>query len=142
MSDKPHCNHYTVYALKVDKLELPPNATVSLTGYSHIGQEKRIMIVLTGTFIAQPDASAKLIALAKTLVPLSRQEPGCMRYDFLLDPLTPGRFVFFELWRSRDLLNAHFQQSYFKNFADQLPSLIVGDAEILTYESEDPVSAF
>ena len=100
------------------------------------------MVVLSGTFTAQPNASAKLMALAKTLVPISRQEPGCMRYDFLQDPLKPDRFVFFELWRNRDTLNAHFQKPYFKAFADQLPSLIVGDAEILTYESEDPVSVF
>ena len=100
------------------------------------------MIVLSGTFVAKPDASAQLIALAKNLVAASRQEAGCMRYDFLQDPLVPGRFVFFELWRNREILNAHFQKPYFKAFADQLPSLIDGDAEILTYESGDAVSVF
>ena len=30
---KPHRYNFTVYALKVDKLELPPNATASLTGF-------------------------------------------------------------------------------------------------------------
>lgn len=31
--DKPHRYTFTVYALKVDKLELPPNATASLSGF-------------------------------------------------------------------------------------------------------------
>jgi Raf kinase inhibitor-like YbhB/YbcL family protein len=31
--DKPHRYTFTVYALKVDKLELPPNATASLGGF-------------------------------------------------------------------------------------------------------------
>jgi Raf kinase inhibitor-like YbhB/YbcL family protein len=31
--NKPHRYNFTVYALKVDKLELPPNATASLTGF-------------------------------------------------------------------------------------------------------------
>ena len=31
--DKPHHYHFTVYALKVDKLDLPANATASLTGF-------------------------------------------------------------------------------------------------------------
>ena len=31
--DKPHRYHFTVYALKVDKLELPANATASLAGF-------------------------------------------------------------------------------------------------------------
>jgi Raf kinase inhibitor-like YbhB/YbcL family protein len=31
--DKPHRYNFTVYALKVDKLDLPANATASLTGF-------------------------------------------------------------------------------------------------------------
>jgi Raf kinase inhibitor-like YbhB/YbcL family protein len=31
--NKPHRYNFTVYALKVDKLDLPPNATASLTGF-------------------------------------------------------------------------------------------------------------
>ncbi|RZI84943.1 MAG: YbhB/YbcL family Raf kinase inhibitor-like protein [Rubrivivax sp.] len=31
--DKPHRYNFTVYALKVDKLELPPTATAGLTGF-------------------------------------------------------------------------------------------------------------
>jgi Raf kinase inhibitor-like YbhB/YbcL family protein len=31
--DKPHRYTFTVYALKVDKLDLPPNATASLSGF-------------------------------------------------------------------------------------------------------------
>ena len=33
VGDKAHRYNYTVYALKVDKLELPANATASLTGF-------------------------------------------------------------------------------------------------------------
>ncbi len=33
VGDKPHHYNFTVYALKVEKLELPANATASLTGY-------------------------------------------------------------------------------------------------------------
>jgi Raf kinase inhibitor-like YbhB/YbcL family protein len=31
--DKPHRYNFTVYALKVDKLDLPPTATASLAGF-------------------------------------------------------------------------------------------------------------
>ena len=31
--DKPHHYHFTVYALKTDKLDLPPHATASLAGF-------------------------------------------------------------------------------------------------------------
>jgi len=33
VGDKPHRYHATLYALKVEKLELPPNATASLVGF-------------------------------------------------------------------------------------------------------------
>lgn len=33
VGDKPHPYNFTVYALKVEKLDLPPNATASLTGF-------------------------------------------------------------------------------------------------------------
>jgi Raf kinase inhibitor-like YbhB/YbcL family protein len=33
VGDKPHRYVFTVYALKVDRLELPANATASLTGF-------------------------------------------------------------------------------------------------------------
>lgn len=100
------------------------------------------MIVLSGTFTAKAGAESQLIKLAAELLPLSRNEPGCMRYDFLRDPLNPGRFVFFELWKSRNDLNEHFQKSYFKAFAAEFPALIEGSAEILTYETPGAVPAF
>ena len=33
VGDKPHCYNFTVYALKVEKLDLAPNATAALTGF-------------------------------------------------------------------------------------------------------------
>jgi quinol monooxygenase YgiN len=100
------------------------------------------MIVLSGTFIAKPDATAVLVNMATTLLPLSRAEAGCIRYDFLQDALIPQRFVFFELWKTRDDLNAHFQTPHFKEFAAKFPLLIDGEAEILTYEALQAVPAF
>ncbi len=99
------------------------------------------MIVLPGTFTAKPGAKAQLVTMAQALIPPSRAEEGCMRYDFLEDAITPGRFLFFELWRSREDLNAHFQQPYFKAFAQDLPVLIEGLAEIVTYETAGAFAA-
>jgi quinol monooxygenase YgiN len=100
------------------------------------------MIVLSGTFTANPEHEAELVALAKTLLPMSRAEQGCLRYDFLQDVLAPHRFVFFELWETRENLEAHFKRAHFKVFADRFPALIVGEAEIVTYEAPGPVPAF
>jgi quinol monooxygenase YgiN len=100
------------------------------------------MLVLSGTFTAKADKKDELVALAAVLLPQSRKEPGCLRYDFLQDALNPERFVFFELWKSRDDLNAHFQTPHFQSFAQAFPEMIVGEAEILTYETAGPAPAF
>lgn len=100
------------------------------------------MLVLSATFTAKPDATAALLDLAAMLTPLSRAEPGCIRYDFLQAPLDPRQFVFFELWKDRAALDAHFATPYFLTLAAQLPSLIEGQAEIVTYETPGPRPAF
>ncbi|PHV07763.1 antibiotic biosynthesis monooxygenase [Janthinobacterium sp. BJB412] len=94
------------------------------------------MLVHSVTFTVKPDAIPAVLDLAAMLVPLSRAEPGCVRYDFLQEPLNPQRFVFFELWKSRADLDAHFAMSYFKTLEERLPSLIVGEPEIATYAIE------
>ena len=41
------------------------------------------------------------------LVPITRAEEGCLQYDLHLDNETPGFFVFYENWESRELWQAH-----------------------------------
>ena len=100
------------------------------------------MLVLSVTLTAKPEAGKALIALAAEVAPLSRAEPGCIRYDFLQSPHEPDQFVCFELWKSRADLDEHFQTPHFKTLAERLPALIVGEAEILTYETDGPKPAF
>lgn len=47
--DKAHRYHFTVYALKVDKLELPASATASLTGFM-VNSNVLAKASFTGTF--------------------------------------------------------------------------------------------
>ena len=47
--DKPHHYNFTVYALKVDRLNLPPNATASLTGFL-VNANALAKATLTGTY--------------------------------------------------------------------------------------------
>lgn len=100
------------------------------------------MLILSGTFTAKSDAVPALLELAATLMPLSRAEPGCLKYDLLRVAHAPDQFVFFEMWKSRADLDEHFQKPYFKLFAEEVASLIVGDMDIQTYETPGPTPAF
>lgn len=39
----------------------------------------------------------------------SRQEAGCIAYDWAVDPLEPGKIHVFEEWESPQALGAHFR---------------------------------
>ncbi len=41
------------------------------------------------------------------LVAITRAEPGCLQYDLHADNGTPGFFVFYETWESRELWQTH-----------------------------------
>jgi hypothetical protein len=47
--DAPHHYHFTIYALKTDKLDLPPNATASIAGF-FINANALGKATLTGTY--------------------------------------------------------------------------------------------
>jgi quinol monooxygenase YgiN len=38
---------------------------------------------------------------------LSRQEPGCVRFDVYQSQTVPGRFILHEQWESKEALDAH-----------------------------------
>jgi hypothetical protein len=62
------------------------------------------------------------------LPPLSGQEPGSLRDDFLRDALEPHPSVFFELWKGQDHLHEPIQKPYFKMLVECFPRLIEGSA--------------
>ncbi|MBI2308541.1 MAG: YbhB/YbcL family Raf kinase inhibitor-like protein [Rhodocyclales bacterium] len=49
VGDKPHRYHFTLHALKVDKLDLPPGATAALAGYL-VNANSLGKATLTGTY--------------------------------------------------------------------------------------------
>ncbi|MEM6441506.1 MAG: putative quinol monooxygenase [Pseudomonadota bacterium] len=63
------------------------------------------------TILAQITAAegreAHVRAELEKLVPVTRAEAGCLRYDLHVDDSSPGFFVFYETWETRDLWQAH-----------------------------------
>ena len=99
------------------------------------------MIVLTAHFEATPRHTAELVARAQALLPLSRQEEGCISYEFFTDTTNPNHFLFLETWRDRTALDAHFTQPHFRDFIHHLPNLIISQPSIVTYQTDGPQSA-
>lgn len=66
------------------------------------------MIIVTGSVTARPDAVEAALAAARAHVARSRTEDGCLHHSVHVDADNPLRLFFYEEWRDRAALQAHF----------------------------------
>lgn len=94
----------------------------------------RVVAVLKAKPGLEDDTKKALLSVAQE----SRQEDGCVRYEINQPADDPSVFVFYEVWRSRADLNAHFEKPYFKAVADRLGALLVQPADLKILEPVRP----
>lgn len=61
--------------------------------------------------------------IARKLVEASRQDAGCLSYDFLESTTVPGEFMVIETWENDSMLNIHSQAPHFLEYVPQLKSI-------------------
>lgn len=83
-------------------------------------------VVLVVEFTARPDTVEELRGRLLTLVGLTREEEGCLRYDLHSHPEDPLRLTFVEEWVSPAALAAHDGTPWVADTREHLPRL-VGD---------------
>lgn len=83
-------------------------------------------VVLVVEFTARPDTVEELRGRLLTLVGLTREEDGCLRYDLHAHPDDPLRLTFVEEWVSAAALAAHDETPWVQDIRENLPRL-VGD---------------
>jgi quinol monooxygenase YgiN len=88
------------------------------------------MIIVHGTIPLKSGCRDQALALARTMVELTRSENGCISYDFYVALSNPDMLMLFQEWESMDALMAHFQTPHMDDFLKQLPELV--DGEITT----------
>ncbi|MEM8716003.1 MAG: putative quinol monooxygenase [Cyanobacteria bacterium P01_G01_bin.4] len=64
-------------------------------------------LTITGHILANPDHIELVKTELETLVPVTRQEAGCIQYDLHQDNENPAYFMFYENWESRELWQTH-----------------------------------
>lgn len=73
---------------------------------------------------ARADQHAPLRDALKALVPLTRQEPGCLDYTLFEQADAPGTFYMRESFKDRAALDAHIATPYFQAFAQRVDELL------------------
>ena len=74
-------------------------------------------------------------AIADSLVAASRQDAGCISYDFLEGTTTPGEYMIIETWENDSLLDIHSKAPHFTKYIPQLQEL--GTMTMQRFEVEE-----
>ena len=71
-------------------------------------------LIVVATIDAQADHIDAVRAALEAVVPPSRTESGCLRYELHLDNKIPPRFIMLEEWTDKAALTAHYATPHFK----------------------------
>jgi len=69
----------------------------------------------------------------RPLIDGTRGQPGCLDYDWCVDPLHAGRARVFELWEDRKALANHFGNRWYAGMLETLGRFGVRDARVAKY---------
>jgi quinol monooxygenase YgiN len=83
-------------------------------------------LIVVATIIAKPGAEAAVRQALEQVVPPSRAEAGCRRYELHVDNAAPEKFVMLEEWTGAAALAEHEATAHF----GALVAAIGGKAEI------------
>ncbi len=83
-------------------------------------------LIIVATITAKEGNEAIVRAALERIVPFSRAEDGCLRYDLNVDLGNHASFVMLEAWRDQETLTAHEATPHFQ----ELVQAIGGKADI------------
>jgi len=87
-------------------------------------------IYLTAILKARKESIKDLKSILDNMVLNTRKEEACEKYELQQGLDDEAVFIFHEIWKSKEGLDAHNQQSYIKEFVEKAPELLEKPAEI------------
>jgi quinol monooxygenase YgiN len=83
---------------------------------------------------AKPGKEAELRAATLPLIAQVRSDPKNLVYFLQQDRERPGRFVFYEVFATKDDFEAHNAMPYVKDWFAKLPALAEGGVQLMRME--------
>jgi quinol monooxygenase YgiN len=94
------------------------------------------MIIVAGTIRVPPENMDSLRPHARRVIEATRAEPGCQVYSFAEDLVDPGLVRIFEIWESREHLEAHGKAAHMAPWRDAVQAHGVTGRDIRVYAAE------
>ena len=89
--------------------------------------------ICTAEFTAKPGMIGKLIEESAKLVPLSRKEEGCLRYEMHSNLERSDVVFFIERFKDKAAFDVHATTPYIRNFVDNVVPVLVKDMKFGAY---------
>lgn len=87
-------------------------------------------IYLTAVITAKKESVEALKTILENMVLNTRKEDACEKYELQQGLDDETVFIFHEIWKSKEGLDSHNEQSYIKEFVEKAPALLEKPAEI------------
>lgn len=87
-------------------------------------------IYLTAILKSKKDKIQELKLILDNMDLNTRKEEACEKYELQQSLDDETVFIFHEIWKSKEGLDAHNQQPYIKEFVEKVPELLEKPAEI------------
>ncbi len=91
-------------------------------------------LTVVATLHAKPGQESAVKQELLALVPVTRQEPGCLKYDLHQSVDIPGHFLFHETWTSKRHLEDHLARPHLKAFLAKAADLLCHPPSITLWE--------
>lgn len=92
------------------------------------------LLVVGARVQAQAGKEGELREALLGLIAPTRAEAGCVQYDLHEEIGKPGSFLFFEKWKSKQVLDEHLAMPYLQAMFARVPELVEGEPVIALYE--------
>jgi quinol monooxygenase YgiN len=103
---------------------------------AHVLEEHSMLIIIAGTIDLDPERAEQALIDARDFIAASRAEPGCIAYDWAIDPTRPGRINVFEEWESESALAQHFRDVSYRAMRDHLPRYGLVSSSVRKYRCD------
>jgi quinol monooxygenase YgiN len=110
--------------MKNDQQHTEPNVSSSST----FAGDNQMLTVMARVYV-KPGSEEQVKKELLNLVPITRQEPGCIQYDMHVNidlntlEINPRMYLFYENWRSRQDWDLHMKMPYLKTWFDMAPTV-------------------
>jgi quinol monooxygenase YgiN len=87
---------------------------------------------VVATIIAKPGHENTVREALELVVPASRLEAGCLRYDLHLNNAVAGHFVMFEEWSGTDAIKLHESTPHFRALVKSVKAVAAIEVTLMT----------